>query len=325
MIYITPWRVIMKKLFASILSITAVGALAVNVNAQETDTETDLFEDKSDDTVITNDVLSLVTDVEPSDVTLTDILGDTQNFETYVGLLDLGVAIRDVAADQIIQENYTALDAFISEANDNIEMETFLVVDDQLYPNVYGNEETDELIMYTEGVAEESSLTDSIGDVNEIFYYRYEELESLILELEEYMTIYENDDYYVLIVESDDDAVEEIINQKGSFSFEGINEETKTFGLVSLIDKELEILTHTSMFGDAFNPDETGRITVEAGVIFEALDEYETLDEFREVNEVSYDEVPTEDVEMDGLGADDLEEDVETEEGTEETEEDSEE
>lgn len=311
----------MKKLFTTVLSITAMGALAVTANAQETETETDLFEDRSEDAVIANDVISLVADTEyeASDVALSEILGETQDFETYVALLDLGVAIRDMNAETIIEENYTSMDAIIAESGENVEIETFLLQEDQLFPNVYGNSETDELIMYEEGVAQESSLTESIGDVNEIFYYRYEDLESLILELEEYATIYENDEHYIVTVESDEDEVEEIINQKESFEFEGIDEETKTFGLISLVNKESGLLTHTGMFADAFNADESGRITVEVGVIFEAFDEYETVEEFREVNEISYDEAaPTDDVETDGVETDDLEEDVETEEDAEE-------
>lgn len=316
----------MKKLFTSVLSITAVGALAVNVSAQETETETEsnYFEDISEEAAIAHDVMSLASDAEPSDATLSEILGDTQDFESYVALLDLGVAILDIANEQVIEENYTAMDAYIDESNNSVEIETFLFFEDELFPNVYGNEETDELIMYTDGVAEESSLTESIGDVDEIFYYRYNELENLVLELEEYMTIYENDDYYVLTVESDEDEVEEIINQKDSFTFEGIDEETKTFGMFALVDKELGLLTNTALFGDAFNPDQSGRITVEVGVIFEAFDEYETVEDFREINEVSYDEAPAEEIETDGVGADDVEEDADTE-TEEDTEEDSEE
>lgn len=281
----------MKKIFASVLSITAIGALAINVSAQETAEE--LYEDLSNEAVIALDLLSQLNDLEPSDVTLEEILGETQDFETYIGLLDLGVAILDVNADTIIEENYTAMDVFIDESDDNIEMETFIISEGEMYPNVYGNQETDELTMYTDTGIEESSLAESIGDINEVFYYRYEELEDLLMQLEEYAVIYENDDYYVLTVESDEDEVEEIINSKDSFMFEGIDEDSKTFGLVALIDKELSLLTNTAMFADAYNPEETGRITVEVGVMYEGFDEYGTLEEFRENNDILYEEAPT--------------------------------
>lgn len=315
----------MKKLFAGVLSITAIGALAINVSAQETADE--LYEDLSNEAVIALDLLSQLSDLEESEVTFDEILGETQNFETYKGLLDLGVAILDVNNDSIIEENYTSMDVFVNETNDNIEMETFIVSGEDMYPNVYGNEETDELIMYTETGVEESSLTESVGDINEVFYYRYEELEDILLQLEEYAVVYENDDYYVITVESDEDEVEEIINSKNSFMFEGIVEESKTFGLVSVIDKEQGLVTNTAMFADAYNPDETGRITVEVGVIYEEFDAYESVEAFRENHDILYDEAPgseattEEDLDAD---VDDVDEDVNEEDVEEESEEDSE-
>ena len=278
----------MKRLFTSVLSITAIGALAIDVSAQES--PDNLFDDLSNEAAITWELLDQLPELEASDVTLDEILGDTQDFETYKGLLDLGVAILDVEADTIIEENYTAMDVYVNESNDNIEMETFILSEGELYPNVYGNQETDELIMYMDTGAEESSLTESVGDIDEVFYYRYGELEDILLQLEEYAVIYESDDYYVMIVESDEDEVEEIINSKDSFMFEGIDEESKTFGLVAVIEKELGLLTNTAMFGDAYNPEETGRITVEVGVIYESFDDYESVEAFRENYEISYDE-----------------------------------
>lgn len=278
----------MKKLFTSVLSITAIGALAIDVSAQES--PDNLFDDLSNEAAITWELLDQLPELEVSDVTLDEILGDTQDFETYKGLLDLGVAILDVEADTIIEENYTAMDVYVNESNDNIEMETFILSNGELYPNVYGNQETDQLIMYMDTGAEESSLTESVGDIDEVFYYRYGELEDILLQLEEYAVIYESDDYYVMIVESDEDEVEEIINSKDSFMFEGIDEESKTFGLVAVIEKELGLLTNTAMFGDAYNPEETGRITVEVGVIYEAFDDYETVEDFRDNYDIFYDE-----------------------------------
>ena len=312
----------MKKLFTSVLSITAIGALAINVNAQETPDE--LFDDLSNEAAITLELLNQLPNLEESEVTLDEILGETQDFETYKGLLDLGVAILDVNADSVIEENYTAMDVFVNESNDNIEMETFILSNGELYPNVYGNQETDELIMYLDTGAEESSLTESIGNIDEVFYYRYEELENILLQLEDYAVMYENDDYYVMVVESDEDEVEEIINSKNSFMFEGIDEESKTFGLVAVIEKELGLLTNTAMYGDAYNPEETGRITVEVGVIYEAFDEYESLEVFRENYDILYDEVPSNEATTeDDLDADveEVEEDVNEEESDEESDE----
>ncbi len=305
----------MKKLFTSVLSITAIGALAINVNAQETPDE--LFDDLSNEAAITLELLNQLPNLEESEVTLDEILGETQDFETYKGLLDLGVAILDVNADSVIEENYTAMDVFVNESNDNIEMETFILSNGELYPNVYGNQETDELIMYLETGAEESSLTESIGDIDEVFYYRYEELENILLQLEDYAVMYESDDYYVMVVESDEDEVEEIINSKDSFMFEGIDEESKTFGLVAVIEKELGLLTNTAMFGDAYNPDETGRITVEVGVIYENFDEYETVEDFRENYDILYD------VEMNAQ--DDMNEEADLDADLEDVEEDTDE
>lgn len=296
----------MKRLFTSVLSITAIGALAIDVSAQES--PDNLFDDLSNEAAITWELLDQLPELEASDVTLDEILGDTQDFETYKGLLDLGVAILDVEADTIIEENYTAMDVYVNESNDNIEMETFILSEGELYPNVYGNQETDELIMYMDTGAEESSLTESVGDIDEVFYYRYGELEDILLQLEEYAVIYESDDYYVMIVESDEDEVEEIINSKDSFMFEGIDEESKTFGLVAVIEKELGLLTNTAMFGDAYNPEETGRITVEVGVIYESFDDYESVEAFRENYEISYDEYEVTESQTDEESEEDSEE-----------------
>lgn len=305
----------MKRLFTSVLSITAIGALAIDVSAQES--PDNLFDDLSNEAAITWELLDQLPELEASDVTLDEILGDTQDFETYKGLLDLGVAILDVEADTIIEENYTAMDVYVNESNDNIEMETFILSEGELYPNVYGNQETDELIMYMDTGAEESSLTESVGDIDEVFYYRYGELEDILLQLEEYAVIYESDDYYVMIVESDEDEVEEIINSKDSFMFEGIDEESKTFGLVAVIEKELGLLTNTAMFGDAYNPEETGRITVEVGVIYENFDDYESVEAFRENYEISYDEYEVSESQTD----EESEEDMTDEESEEDSEE----
>lgn len=305
----------MKRLFTSVLSITAIGALAIDVSAQES--PDNLFDDLSNEAAITWELLDQLPELEASDVTLDEILGDTQDFETYKGLLDLGVAILDVEADTIIEENYTAMDVYVNESNDNIEMETFILSEGELYPNVYGNQETDELIMYMDTGAEESSLTESVGDIDEVFYYRYGELEDILLQLEEYAVIYESDDYYVMIVESDEDEVEEIINSKDSFMFEGIDEESKTFGLVAVIEKELGLLTNTAMFGDAYNPEETGRITVEVGVIYESFDDYESVEAFRENYEISYDEYEVTESQTDEESEDDMT-DEEVEEDSEE-------
>lgn len=305
----------MKRLFTSVLSITAIGALAIDVSAQES--PDNLFDDLSNEAAITWELLDQLPELEASDVTLDEILGDTQDFETYKGLLDLGVAILDVEADTIIEENYTAMDVYVNESNDNIEMETFILSEGELYPNVYGNQETDELIMYMDTGAEESSLTESVGDIDEVFYYRYGELEDILLQLEEYAVIYESDDYYVMIVESDEDEVEEIINSKDSFMFEGIDEESKTFGLVAVIEKELGLLTNTAMFGDAYNPEETGRITVEVGVIYESFDDYESVEAFRENYEISYDEYEVTESQTD----EESEEDMTDEESEEDSEE----
>ncbi len=168
---------------------------------QETEGLSNFFKNNKGHSRYLQGVLSDIEGLKDSDETAQALIEDIPFLENYLFTLVTDLTFRALSSNQIDSESEQVLGGYISETDDFLSVQAYLITLDGEYLVRYGNTEQDVAWLndtQTGGVYQDTNLF----PVEEVVYFRYKSVLEQLKLLRDF-TVHESDDYYYLSSEGD--------------------------------------------------------------------------------------------------------------------------